>query len=128
MSELLNNLYLSFLMVIDSPGYALYLGSVISLGMTVGWKLNEGREGFTRSLTVILPIFLLITFNTLSRVYFISLEAPIGANAFNSVIARLIDVPAYCLGLYIGHVLAKKAIISVYKDKGLKPKESLPKL
>lgn len=128
MNGLLNDLLLSLLMVTQSPGFFLYLGSVISLGMVVGYKLNHGAVGFRKSLVVLLPFTFVLLLTMLSRLYFLSFIQTIGPTAYNAIITIFVDLFGYVFGLWCGHYITKTAVKQVYTEHDIKISDQNVKL
>lgn len=90
--------------VTSATGFWFFTGCIISLGMIVGAKLNEGGTGLKRSLTILLP-FLLILFSTnLSRVFDYARINGFGGQSFTNTLSLIFIALAYIVGLGVGHI------------------------
>lgn len=90
--------------VTTATGFWFFTGCIISFGMIVGAKLNEGGTGLKRSLTILLP-FLLILFSTnLTRVFDYARINGFGGQSFTNTVSLIFIALAYIVGLFVGHI------------------------
>lgn len=119
----MNDISESLQQVTQSPNFWFYMGLIVSLGMVIGAKLNEGLTGLKRSLLILIPFVLLLTLTNLSRVYYYSLQYGMGAQSYNNTIALALTATAYCSGLVLGHLIVAHAVRSALKNEDI---EKLP--
>lgn len=111
-------------LVIDSPYFWLYIGLIISFGMVFGGRLNEGMNGFRKSMMILLPFSLMLFVIMASRLFYTATIFPLGANAYNNVITLIITTFFYTLGLFMGHMVVSRTIKKIYMDKGINPEKT----
>lgn len=103
----MNDILISFQVVWQAPYYLLFLSSVITIGMLIGGKYDNGFKGFKQSINIITPLILIIFFSNLSRIY--TTNSSISSNAFNGSANMIIMTASYFIGLFIGHIVSIKA-------------------
>lgn len=116
------NTYLdSISMVTTSPNFFFYMGLVVSFGMIVGGKLNEGMDGLKKSVIVLLPFGFVMLLTTSSRLFYTSSLSsfPLSANAYNGLFTLVFTSLFYLIGLVLGHTIVSSTIRKIYKEKGL---------
>lgn len=96
----------SLLLVLSGDYFLFNVSTVVSLGMIIGYKLNEGLDGFKKSITILLPYSALLILTIYSRLLGVEVTA---ANAYNGIITIIITSVAYITGLFLGHVVFNKA-------------------
>ena len=105
MQEINDSLYL----VIQSQYFWWYMSTILSLGMVIGAKYDDRFAGFKKSLSLILPYTSIIFLTNISRMYERSQSQPLTATAYNSLWSLIIITLFYVLGLFIGHMIDRKA-------------------
>lgn len=105
----------SFNNVILSPLFMVYMSFIITFGMWIGIRLDNGIQGFKRSIVIILPFIFVILLANTSRIYQASFVSPLPANAFNGIITTIITSFFYIVGLIIGHIIWDEARNRVQK-------------
>lgn len=102
--------------VTTATGFWFFTGCIISFGMIVGAKLNEGGTGLKRSLTILLP-FLLILFSTnLSRVFDYARVNGFGGQSFTNTVSLIFIALAYVVGLGVGHIFISHVLKPYRKE------------
>ena len=100
----------SIILVSSSQYFWWYMGSVISLGMLVGAKFDDGLKGLKRSISVLFPYFFILFITNGSRLVETSWKQPLGATAYNSIVTLLAVTFFYGIGLIFGHLIKKRAV------------------
>ena len=95
--------------VTNTDGFLIFISLIITTGMFVGVRLNEGKIGFSRSLFVLFPYIILVSLVNGSRIYQTSLVTSVGSQAYNGLVTLILTSLAYILGLFVGHVIFNKA-------------------
>lgn len=90
--------------VTSATGFWFFTGCVISFGMIVGAKLNEGGTGLRRSLTILLPFMLILFSTNLSRVFDYARVNGFGGQSFTNTVSLIFIALAYIVGLGVGHM------------------------
>lgn len=90
--------------VTTATGFWFFTGCIISFGMIVGAKLNEGGTGLRRSLTILLPFMLILFSTNLSRVFDYALVNGFGGQSFTNTVSLIFIALAYIVGLGVGHI------------------------
>lgn len=90
--------------VTSATGFWFFTGCIISLGMIVGAKLNEGGTGLKRSITILLPFIIILFSTNLSRVFDYARINGFGGQSFTNTFSLIFVALAYVVGLGIGHV------------------------
>lgn len=91
--------------VTSATGFWTFTGCVISLGMIVGAKLNEGGTGLRRSLTVLFPFTIILFATNLTRVFDYARVNGFGGQSFTNTFSIIFIATAYVVGLGVGHIL-----------------------
>lgn len=103
--------------VISSPGFFWWVGVIISIGMLAGAKFDNRIQGFVKSIILIFPYSLVLLLTTLNRLYIISYDKPLNADAYNGIVTLVIITLAYIVGLFLGHMAVKKGHEAGVKGK-----------
>lgn len=90
--------------VTSATGFWFFTGCIISFGMIVGAKLNEGGTGLRRSLTILLPFMLILFSTNLSRVFDYARVNGFGGQSFTNTVSLIFIALAYIVGLFVGHI------------------------
>ena len=90
--------------VTSATGFWFFTGCIISLGMIVGAKLNEGGTGLRRSATILFPFIIILLSTNLTRVYDYARINGFGGQSFTNTFSLIFIAVAYVIGLGIGHV------------------------
>lgn len=109
----------SIIQVTSSQNFWLYIGLIIAFGMIVGGKLNDGFNGFKKSLVIIFPFIFVLFITNASRVYYYSLSFGLGAQSYNNTISLLITSLSYFIGLFIGHLIVSSAVRTIAEKNGI---------
>lgn len=83
--------------------------------MYIGTRLDDGLNGFKRSMAIILPFIAILVIVNVSRIYQTSFTATLTANAYNGTVSAIITSLFYIVGLFIGHMISYKAKQEVLK-------------
>lgn len=116
----MNEILTSLSAVTSSQFFWFYMGLIITFGVVIGTRLDEGVKGFQRSMLIILPFLVVMIITNVSRIYQASFERIITPQAYNGTVSMVMTAVFYILGLFAGHMVSYKAKESVYKEKGLK--------
>lgn len=120
------NIYMdSVYLVIRSPHFFFYMGLVVSFGMIVGGRLNEGMAGLKKSMFVLIPFGFVLFMTTSSRIFFTSnlYPIPLSANAYNGIFTLLFTGIFYFIGLLLGHTVVSNTVKKIYRQKDIDPNE-----
>lgn len=90
--------------VTSATGFWFFTGCIISLGMIVGAKLNEGGTGLRRSATILFPFIIILLSTNLTRVFDYARINGFGGQSFTNTFSLIFIAVAYVIGLGIGHV------------------------
>lgn len=90
--------------VTSATGFWFFTGCIISFGMIVGAKLNEGGTGLRRSLTILLPFMLILFSTNLTRVFDYARINGFGGQSFTNTVSLIFIALAYVVGLGVGHI------------------------
>ena len=90
--------------VTSATGFWFFTGCIISFGMIVGAKLNEGGTGLRRSLTILLPFMLILFSTNLTRVFDYARINGFGGQSFTNTVSLIFIALAYIVGLFVGHI------------------------
>lgn len=85
------------------------MSTILSLGMVIGAKYDDRFNGFKKSISLIAPYTSIIFLTNLSRMYETSHSKPLTATAYNSMWTLLIITIFYTLGLFVGHMIDRRA-------------------
>lgn len=102
--------------VTSATGFWFFTGCVISFGMIVGAKLNEGGTGLRRSLTILLPFMLILFSTNLSRVFDYARVNGFGGQSFTNTVSLIFIAIAYIAGLGIGHMFISHVLKPYRKE------------
>lgn len=94
--------------VIRVDGFLVFFSLIITTGMLIGIRLDDGSRGLRRSLVILIPFILLQTLTNISRVYQ-TLNVQMASQSFNGTTTMVLTSIAYILGLVIGHLIFKRA-------------------
>ena len=106
----------SIKIVTAGSGFWFFTGCVISFGMIVGAKLNEGGSGLKRSVIILLPFISILFSTNLSRVFDYARINGFGGQSFTNTFSLLFVTLSYILGLWIGHVFIGH-VLKPYRKK-----------
>lgn len=112
----MNEILTSLSTVTQSQFFWFYMGLIITFGMVIGARLDEGVRGFQRSMIIILPFMVVMIITNLSRIYQASFTGVITPQAYNGTVSMLITAVFYVIGLFSGHMVSYKAKQSVIKE------------
>jgi len=90
--------------VTSATGFWFFTGCIISFGMIVGAKLNEGGTGLKRSLIILLPFTIILFSTNLSRVFDYARINGFGGQSFTNTVSLIFIALAYIVGLFVGHI------------------------
>ena len=90
--------------VTSGTGFWFFTGCIISFGMIVGAKLNEGGTGLRRSITILLPFIIILFSTNLSRVFDYARVNGFGGQSFTNTFSLIFVALAYVVGLGVGHM------------------------
>lgn len=107
--ELTSELFNSTRNVVTVDGFLVFFSLIITTGMFIGIRLDDGVRGLKRSLIILLPLLALQALTNVSRIYQTSLNTQISSAAFNGLTTMFLTSLAYIIGLVIGHLIFKKA-------------------
>lgn len=111
MQEIIQSLYT----VTSAAGFWFYMGGVVSLGMVIGNRFDESYKGFRKSVFLLSPYVILLILTNASRIAQIGFEKPLDSMAYNGLITIGIITIFYITGLFLGHVILRKAHKEVEK-------------
>lgn len=97
-------LFESVKIVTSATGFWFFIGCIISLGMVIGAKLNEGGNGFKRSITILLPFSVVLFSTNLARVFDYARINGFGGQSFTNTFSIIFVSMAYIFGLAVGHL------------------------
>lgn len=102
--------------VTTATGFWFFTGCIISFGMIVGAKLNEGGTGLRRSLTILLPFMLILFSTNLSRVFDYARVNGFGGQSFTNTVSLIFIALAYIVGLGVGHIFISHVLKPYRKE------------
>lgn len=94
--------------VIRVDGFLIFFSLIVTTGMFIGIRLDDGSRGLRRSLLILVPFILLQFLTNISRVYQ-TLNTQMASQSFNGTTTIILTSFAYILGLVIGHLIFKRA-------------------
>ena len=89
-------------------GFLVFFSLIVTTGMFIGIRLDDGSRGLRRSLVILVPFILLQTLTNISRVYQ-NFNQQMASQSFNGTTTMVLTSFAYILGLVIGHLIFKRA-------------------
>lgn len=102
--------------VTSGTGFWFFTGCIISFGMIVGAKLNEGGSGLRRSLIILLPFTAILFSTNLSRVFDYARINGFGGQSFTNTVSLIFIALAYVAGLGVGHIFIGH-ILKPYREQ-----------
>lgn len=102
----MTEIFESIKVVTGAPFFMLSMSTVITVGMLVGGRQDDGSRGFKRSMGVFLPFIFIAVANNLLRIF--SLNAALTYQAFNGSVSLIIMGIFYISGLLFGHMISDK--------------------
>lgn len=120
MQEITDSLHL----VIRSVNFWWYMSTILSLGMVIGAKFDDKLRGFTRSLALIVPYTSILFLTNFSRLYETAQIKPLASTAYNSMWSLTIITVFYVTGLFIGHMIDRKAKHNAQREHTIAEKKT----
>jgi hypothetical protein len=113
----------SVVWVTTGGNFWVWSSTIFIFGTFLGWRQNNGMNGFKRSFIILFPLFLVYFFSSANRIYEYSLDYGLGPQSFNNLVSISIITFLYIGGLFIGHNIKEKAIEQAVSEAGISKHE-----